>query len=126
MPRGRHPRRPHGRSCRHCATVTRRVARRSRLRPMKIPGALLISGVFLFVLSMNLSLRTGRASDWVYYLSLVCLAAGVAWGLVRGPDAVRLAVALATTSLALFVIAMMVTPRTVGGPRPKPLINFPE
>ena len=75
---------------------------------------------------MNLPLRTGRASDWVYYLSLVCLAGGVGWGLVRGPDAVRLSVALATTSLALFVIAMMVTPRTVGGPGPKPLINFPE
>jgi hypothetical protein len=94
---------------------------------MKIPGALLFTGVVLFILSMNLPLRFGRAGDWLYFASLACVAGGSLWGLIRGPAGVRLAVALSTASLVLFVVAMMVVPMTMGGgPRPMPLIYFPE
>ena len=92
---------------------------------MKIATAFLVVAPCVFLLSMNLPARFGRASDWVYFSSIVCLATGLVWGVAKGPTSFRIAIALYATGLALLVVAMMFAPRTTGGPGLKPLIYVP-
>jgi hypothetical protein len=82
---------------------------------MKVPGVLLLTGVFLFGFSDRVPLR-GDGYTWFTYLTLACLAGGLFVGLVRGPAAVRLAVALFATSTFLYVKARTEVPLIIGGP----------